>query len=88
MDQPINGFDLIALLSRDISLKEVRVDIILEGVVGVQEYKNSVKQTWDIFKLWPRVDRIIVLLKAPTAPSRILSTLTSFTDMPLNYLSK
>ena len=28
---------------RGISLKEVRVDRILEGAVGVQEYKNSVK---------------------------------------------
>ena len=29
--------------TRGISLKEVRVDRILEGAVGDQEYKNSVK---------------------------------------------
>ena len=29
------------LTTRSISLKEVRVDRILEGTVGVQEYKNS-----------------------------------------------
>ena len=39
-----------------------------------------------------RVDRILVLvlLNTPTAPSRILSTVTSFKDMPLevyNYSS-
>ena len=51
-------------------MKVFRVDRILEGAVGVQEYKNSVNPglghtTWrDIFKCVPRVDKILVLLNA------------------------
>ena len=48
----VDLFDDLVKPIRGISLKEVRVDRILEGVVGVQEYKNSVNpgpQFKDIF---------------------------------------
>ena len=50
----------------------LRVDRILEGVIGIQEYKNSVYPGSNLFigissNVWSRVDRIIVLLNANSA---------------------
>ena len=65
-NKPKNGH-LIKMSVRGISLNVLRVDRILEGVVGVQEYKHFVNPGSNISRgiasnVWPRVDRILVLL--------------------------